>query len=84
MKANAIVRIIVWSLISRALDLAFRLPVLSALNRWSGALVGLVRGMLVVYLLCWLLKGSFIPPSALENTYLLPYFCSFPALPLLP
>ena len=30
------------------MDLAFRLPVLSGLNHWSGALLGLVKGVVVV------------------------------------
>ena len=33
--------LVAWTLLSRALDLAFRLPVLSTLNRWSGGAVGL-------------------------------------------
>ena len=39
----------VWYLISHALDLAFRLPVLSSLNHWSGAALGLFRGGLLTF-----------------------------------
>lgn len=70
--------LILWFFLSHALDLAFRLPVLSSLNRWSGALLGLIKGALLVCILCQLLKNSYISGEMLENTYLLPYFC-FPA-----
>lgn len=73
----------VWYLISHALDLAFRLPVLSSLNRWSGAALGLFRGGLVVFIACWLLKGSFIPQDAIQNSYLLKFFCTVSPLTLL-
>lgn len=73
----------VWYLISHALDLAFRLPVLSSLNRWSGAALGLFRGGLVVFIACWLLKGSFIPQGAIQNSYLLKFFCTVSPLTLL-
>ena len=49
-----------WTMLSRVLDLAFRLPVLSTLNHWSGAALGLVKGGLIVFILCWLLRGSLI------------------------
>lgn len=65
-----------WLLFSHALDLAFRLPVLSALNRWSGAALGLLRGMLLMFIACWLLKGSLIPQAAIQNSYLLNFFCA--------
>ena len=67
----------VWYLISHALDLAFRLPILSSLNRWSGAALGLLRGGLMVFIACWLLKGSFLPQDAIQNSYLLKFFCTF-------
>ena len=38
-----------WTLLSRVLDLAFPLPVLSTLNHWSGAAVGLVKGRAAVH-----------------------------------
>ena len=39
-----------WFVLSHALDLAFKLPVLSTLNQWSGGAVGLVKGgVLPVY-----------------------------------
>ena len=68
--------LILWFFLSHALDLAFRLPVLSTLNRWSGALLSLAEGVLLVYVACWLLKGRFLPAAALEQSYLLNLFCT--------
>lgn len=73
----------VWYLISHALDLAFRLPVLSALNHWSGAALGLFRGGLLIFIACWLLKGSVLPQDAIRNSYLLKFFCTVSPLTFL-
>lgn len=59
-----------WTLLSHALDLAFRLPVLSTLNHWAGALAGLAMGLLVAGIGLWLL-GDFIPRQALADSILL-------------
>ena len=75
--------LIVWFFISHALDLAFKLPVLSTLNRWSGAALGLFKGGLLLFIACWLLKGSFLPQAAIQNTYLLHFFCTTSPLTLL-
>ena len=68
--------LVLWYFLSHALDLAFRLPVLSTLNRWSGGILGLLKGALLVFIACQLLKGSFIPQQAMEQTYLLHFFCT--------
>jgi len=65
-----------WFLLSHALDLAFKLPVLSTLNHWTGAGVGLIKGGLILFIAAWLLKGSFLPSQAIENTFLLNFFCT--------
>lgn len=65
-----------WFLLSHALDLAFKLPVLSTLNHWTGAGVGLIKGGLILFIAAWLLKGSFIPSQAIEDTFLLNFFCT--------
>ena len=59
---------------SHALDLAFRLPVLSSINRLMGGAIGFVKGVLVVFIAVWLLKGH-LPPEAVEQTVLLKFFC---------
>lgn len=65
-----------WLFLSRALDLVARLPVLSAVNRWGGGIAGLVKGGLVLFIAAWLLRDSYIPREAVENTYLLNFFCT--------
>lgn len=72
-----------WTLLSHALDLAFRLPVLSSVNAMMGGVVGLLKGALVVFIAAWLLKGSVIPQAAQEQTYLLKFFCENSPLSLL-
>lgn len=75
--------LVLWFFLSHALDLAFRLPVLSTLNHWSGAALGLLKGALLLFITCWLLKGSFLPESTIQNTYLLKFFCTVSPLTLL-
>ena len=67
--------LVLWFFISHALDLAFRLPVLSSLNHWGGAALGLVKGGLLLLIACWLLQGSFLPWETVRQTYLLRFFC---------
>ena len=62
--------LVAWTLLSHALDLAFRLPVLSTLNHWAGALAGLATGVLVAVIALWLL-GDFLPRPALADSLLL-------------
>lgn len=76
--------LILWFFVSHALDLAFKLPVLSSLNRWGGGALGLFKGALLIYVACWLLKGSFLPQEAIQSTYLLHFFCNSSPLTLLP
>lgn len=49
-----LVILLLWTLLGRLLDLACRLPVLSAANRVGGLALGLVKGALIVILLVWL------------------------------
>ena len=65
-----------WLFLSHALNLVAKLPVLSTLNRWGGALAGLVKGALVLFIAAWLLKDSYIPREAVESTFLLRFFCT--------
>lgn len=68
--------LILWRLLSHALNLACRLPVLSALNHWSGAIVGLLKGVVLLYIAAWLLKNSLLPPEVTDQTVLLRFFSS--------
>ena len=46
--------LLAWFLISHALDLAFKLPILSEVNLAGGLIIGLVKGVLMVIVLVWL------------------------------
>lgn len=75
--------LIAWFFLSHALDLVAKLPVINGLNRWSGAVLGLFKGGLLLFIACWLFKDSFLPPDAVQNTYLLRFFCTTSPLSLL-
>lgn len=62
-----------WKVVSKALDLACKLPVLSTINRTMGGVLGLAKGGLVVFIAVWLLK-NYLPPQALTDTFLLKFF----------
>ena len=63
--------LVLWTILSRVLDLAFKLPVLSTLNRWSGGVLGLCEGVVLVVIVGMLLKGGVLPEEVVENSYLL-------------
>lgn len=67
--------LVAWSVLSHALDLVAKLPVLSTVNAWGGGAVGLLKGALVLFIAGWLLRDS-LPPDAVEKTYLLKFFCT--------
>ena len=67
---------LIWTILSHMLDLAFRLPGLNFLNQSAGLLLGFARGVLLAYGMCWLLKDSYLPQSVIDGGILLPYFCS--------
>ena len=48
-----IVILLVWFLASRALDLAFKLPILNAVNVAGGLILGLAKAIVVVVILVW-------------------------------
>ena len=68
--------LIAWFFLSRALDLVAHLPILSAVNHWGGGIAGLIKGMLVLFIACWLLRSSLISPDAIRQTVLLKFFCT--------
>jgi uncharacterized membrane protein required for colicin V production len=65
--------LIVWFLLSHALNLAFKLPVLSTLNRWSGAALAIGQWGVILFVAAWLCKG-FLDPAQVESTYVLNFF----------
>lgn len=66
--------LIAWFFISHALDLVAKLPVLSTVNAWGGGAIGLVKGGLIIFIVVWLFCDSYIPPEAVEGSYLLKFF----------
>lgn len=65
-----------WAVLSHALDLVSKLPVLNSLNKLGGAAVGLVKGCIILFVAAWLLRftDDLIPVEAVEQTYLLKFF----------
>jgi uncharacterized membrane protein required for colicin V production len=66
--------IVAWWILSHALDLAFHLPGLNFLNRTGGLALGFGQGIAVCFILCWLLKDSYLTAEMMENSFFLPYF----------
>lgn len=48
--------LLVWFLVSRALDLAFDLPILSAVNAVGGGILGLAKSVLLMVVVIWLAR----------------------------
>lgn len=65
-----------WTLLSHALDLVSRLPVLNSLNKLGGAAVGLAKGCIILFVAAWLVRfiDGLVPAEAIEQTYLLKFF----------
>lgn len=73
-----VVILLVWWLLSHALDLAFRLPVLRTLNKTGGLLLGLVKGALILLVACWAVRVfDLVPAQTAAQTYLFRYFMNF-------
>lgn len=62
--------LLVWFLLSHALDLAFKLPILSWVNVTGGVLVGLIKGAVFSIVLVWLGQLAGIVPSQPETPLL--------------
>ena len=52
-----------WFLLSHALDLAFKLPILSQVNLACGLILGLVKGVLLIIVLVWLGQLTGLVPN---------------------
>lgn len=66
----------VWKFLSRALNLACKLPILHTLNHLAGAAAGFCKGALLVFIAAWLLKIQFLTPEDINNSFLLHFFCT--------
>ncbi|MBE6990190.1 MAG: CvpA family protein [Ruminococcaceae bacterium] len=71
-----ILLLIVLTLLIKPLELATKLPGLRTLNGLGGALLGFIKGVLLVYLLVWGLQKLqlVITPQLVEESMLLPIF----------
>ena len=78
-----VVVLIAWTIASHVLDLACRLPVLSTLNAWAGAGIGLLKGALLLFIAAWVLKDSFFTPELIDSSILLHFFCTTHPLELI-
>lgn len=77
--------LIAWAFISHALDLVSRLPVINSLNHGLGGLMGLIKGVVVVYVVVWILCGpaGAISPQMTQETHLLRLMTQYDPLHLL-
>lgn len=55
--------LLIWFLVSHILDLAFQLPILAAVNAVGGLAVGLLKAVLIVFVLVWLGQLANIVPQ---------------------
>lgn len=69
---------IAWWLFSRALDLAFQLPVLRTVNDLGGLLFGLIEGALLLIVVVWFLSAmNIVPAETVQATSLFRLFKNF-------
>ena len=70
---------LVLHLLARGMDLFLKLPVLHGLNTLGGAVIGLLEGALVVYLVIWIapLLGHYFPPELVAKTHILHFFMTY-------
>lgn len=73
--------VVVWSLLSRALDLVCRLPVLRSFNEIGGLLLGLVKGVCILLAVVGLVTLlGLVPEEVASQTFLYRYFMNFQLL----
>jgi len=70
--------LVIWWLLSRVLNLAFKLPILRGLNEIGGLVLGLANGVLLLLVACWaLISLGVIHIDVVSRTYLLSIFLNF-------
>ena len=64
--------LIAWGILSHALDLVTKLPVLDTLNSGLGGGIGFVKGVVIAYVAVWCLYrlSGYVSPETMEHTYL--------------
>lgn len=72
--------LLLWKLLSHALDLVTRLPGLNALNKLGGLLLGALRCSILLFVVAWLFRllgSDLISNDMIEASYLLRFFMTF-------
>ena len=71
--------------LSHALDLVSRLPGINALNHTLGGAIGLVKGLIIVYVVVWVLYDltGYISPETARQTYLFSFLTQHSPMDLL-
>ena len=77
--------LIAWFFVSHALDLVSKVPVINSLNHGLGGAIGLIKGVVVVYVAGWLLCGPLgaISPQMTQETHLLRLMTQYDPIGLL-
>lgn len=77
--------LIVWGILSHALDLVSKVPVVNTLNHGLGGAIGLIKGVVVVYVVVWVLCGpaGVISPQMAQETHLLRLMTQYDPIGLL-
>ena len=82
---GCVVVLLVWTLLSHALDLVAKLPVLNTLNNGLGGLIGLVKGVAIAYVAVWALYSltGYVSTEMMEQTFLFKFLALHSPLDLL-
>ena len=77
--------LIAWKVFSHAVDLVAKLPGLNFLNKTGGAAMGLLKGVIILFLAAWLIQysGKLIPEETVQQTHLLKFFMTTNPMTLL-
>ncbi len=80
-----LILLLVLTLLVKGLELAAELPGLKTVNGFGGAVLGLIKGVLLVFAAVWVLRKLqlIITPELVENTVLLKFFANNSPLSLL-
>lgn len=77
--------LVAWTIFSHAMDLVTKLPGLNFLNKTGGAAMGLIKGVIILFLAAWIIQysGKLIPEETVQQTHLLKFFMTTNPMTLL-
>ncbi|MEG0824908.1 MAG: CvpA family protein [Oscillospiraceae bacterium] len=77
--------LLLWTLLSHALNLVSKLPGLNMLNKTAGLMVGLIKGAVVLFVGAWVLRhlDGFVPPELTAKTTLFRFFMTMNPMTLI-